>query len=298
MKKWIICLSAFALMACSEKDKEYYLSHADQAQEKVKQCRQQQEQAFSNNDKQKFRQIEQDKECQAAREAVKEHRRQQAEKERLEREAQEKAAIEQAKQKFNTEFGQLNWQQFAPHFVNHQCGKMYIGNKDFECRAFKELYDEKVAQAKSELGKLNFADLLAQEKQYCSRDKRQYSTCWIWEQALEEVGKAHFSSLPFAQSAEFESALCVYDGRSLAACNTWRTVSREQEKQIIKAYTQNYESLKQDYNQCVQRLAEIADTWKNHEKRMQISDKYPCPQAKSARSELGLPYDNFKTLME
>ncbi|MGX2970622.1 EexN family lipoprotein [Ursidibacter sp. B-7004-1] len=43
MKKWLFCLTVFGLTACSEKDKEYYLSHIEKAQKKVQQCRQKQE---------------------------------------------------------------------------------------------------------------------------------------------------------------------------------------------------------------------------------------------------------------
>ncbi|MGX2949794.1 hypothetical protein ACWIUA_02635 [Ursidibacter sp. B-7004-1] len=298
MKKWLFCLTVFGLTACSEKDKEYYLSHIEKAQEKVQQCRQEQEKAFLANNKEQYQAVKNDKECQAAHLAMKEHIQKKEEEERLAKEAKEKAAIEQAKQELNKELSQLNWQETVQRFVNHQCSQIYISNENYECRAFKSIYDERVEDAKKELSKANFTELLTQEKQYCSRDKRKYSACSIWQDVITEVGRTHFSALPFQELSSLRQNHCVYDGRSLAACHIWERVNLEKEKEIVDAYTKDYESLKKDYNQCVKLLAAIDDNWKNIEKRDNIASKYPCPQTMEARSKLGLPYDRFKTPMD
>ncbi|MBN6709768.1 hypothetical protein JFL47_00730 [Haemophilus haemoglobinophilus] len=298
MKKWIFCLMAFGLVACSEKDEQYYLSHPEQAQEKAKQCRNQENEALIKGDKEAYRKIENSKECQAARSGLREYERQQQEKRRLEQEAKEKAAIEEIRNKLDKEFGQLDWQEFTRQFVNTQCATGYIRNDDYACRALKSIYDEKISQATKELAKVSFNELLAQEKKYCARDQRKFSACSVWEQAIDEVGKSHFEAIPFNELEKLKENFCVYDGRRLAACRIFEKVKTQKEQDIVNAYVKNYDNLKRDYNQCVESLAQIGNDWKKYEQRLAVSDHYPCPQAREARSKLGLPYDNFETLME
>ncbi|MGQ0286568.1 hypothetical protein ACT2CV_05120 [Pasteurellaceae bacterium 22721_9_1] len=298
MKKIILFILCFGVVACSEKNKEYYLANPDKAEQKWQQCRKAMDNAFMSNDKSSFEKTEKDPECKASREAIIELRKQKEEQERLEKEAKEKAAIEEARQKLDQEFGQLDWQEFTRQFVNTQCATNYIREDDYPCRALKSIYDEKTSKAKAELTKLTFADLLGQEKQYCGRDQRKFSACSVWEEAITEVGKSHFDAIPFQELEKINDKFCVYDGRRLAACHIFEKVKKQKGKEIINAYVQNYDGLKQDYNQCVKRLAEIGDNWKKYKEREAVSNYYPCPQARDARSQLGLPYDNFKTLME
>lgn len=299
MKKLIIASAILGLVACGEKDQAYYLNNPEKAEAKFQQCENQLNQAFKNNDKKAFETVKKDAECQAAYNARKEHKRQQAEKERLEREAKEKALIEEMKQKFQAEFGKLEWQEFAAQYINTECAKGYIGHSDYSCRALKSLYDDKVAEGLAQLGKVGFNELKNQQKQYCSRDKRVFSACDIWKKALEMSSEQHFNQINIAELSPLKNQVCTYDEKhNNTLCSTWQKVYNQKSKEIIDAYLKNYEALKQDYNQCIQRLAEIGNHWRDREKREAVSDYYPCAQAKDARSQLGLGYDNFKTLME
>lgn len=299
MKKLIMTGIVLSLLGCGEKDQAYYLKNPDQAEAKFQQCEHKISQAIKNNDKKAFEQAQKDTECQAAYNARKEHKRQQSEKERLEREAKEKALIEEAKQKLHAEFGKLEWQEFAAQYVNTECAKGYIGQRDYACRALKSLYDDKVAEGLAQLEKLSFDELKNQQKQYCSRDKRQFSACDIWKKALVASGEQHFGKLAIAELSPLKTQVCTYDDQhNDTICTTWQKIYNQKSKEAIDFYLKNYDALKQDYNQCIQRLAEIGNHWRDREKRETVSDYYPCAQARDARSQLGLGYDNFKTLME
>lgn len=299
MKKFLFAGLILTLTACGEKDQEYFLKNPEKAEAKYQQCQKEMKEAFAKLDEKAYKKAQKDPECVAAHAARQELRRQQAEKERLEREAKEKALLEENKQKLNQEFGQLAWQDFATQFVNTQCATAYISNRDYHCRALKSLYEDKVAEAMTQLGKLSFEELKGQEKQYCSRDKRRFSVCDIWKGALATSADKHFDQLDIAQLSPLKNQMCSYDNNHNATiCNSWQQVYNQKNKEVVDAYIKNYDALKQDYNQCIQRLAEIGNHWKDREKREAVSDYYPCAQAREARSTLGLSYDNFKTLME
>ncbi|MGC7559944.1 hypothetical protein [Pasteurella sp. PK-2025] len=299
MKKLTIISVVLALVACGEKDQAYYLKNPEKAEAKFKQCRAQIDDAFRSDNEEAYKKIKNDAECNAARAAFNEHRRQQEEKERLAREAEEKALIDEAKKTLQAEFGKLEWQDFATQYVNTECAGTYIKDSDYRCRGFKSLYEEKVAEGLAQLSKVAFDDLKNQEKQYCSRDKRSFSACDIWKKAFEMSSEKHFSQFSIEALSPLREQNCTYDAQhNQILCSTWEKVYNKKSQDVIDNYVKNYESLKKDYNQCVQRLAEMGNDWKNYKKRQAVSDYYPCAQAQKARSQLGLSYDNFKTLME
>ncbi len=77
MKKSLIVLvlSTLALTACSEKDKEYYLSNIDVAKEKVQQCKAALNTALMLKNEAKFTEVAESKECKAAELALREYER-------------------------------------------------------------------------------------------------------------------------------------------------------------------------------------------------------------------------------
>ncbi|MDP8079289.1 hypothetical protein [Phocoenobacter skyensis] len=176
--------------------------------------------------------------------------------------------------------------------------KNLISSNDYLCRAFKALYDEKAEQGKTALLKNSLEQLFELKKTYCAKDQRRYSTCDIWKSAVKEQSATEFSKLDFEQLDRQKNTYCGYGSKFYDACSTLLDVARKKENIIIEQYVKDYESLKKDYNQCVTKLAEIGDSYKLYKQRAKVSKNYPCPQARSARSKLGLPYDNFKTLMD
>ncbi|MDP8052729.1 hypothetical protein QJU23_09930 [Pasteurella atlantica] len=304
MKKSILlfCLSALLLTGCSEKDKAYYLSHIDNAKSKLKQCEKQMFEAMSSKDKEKFEAIRKDKECIAADQAIRENRKIQIEKARLEKEALEKSEISKARKKLNEKFAKLDWKEIAYQYVNSDCAKkLFISSNDYLCRAFKALYDEKAEQGKTALLKNSLEQLFELKKTYCAKDQRRYSTCDIWKSAVKEQSATEFSKLDFEQLDRQKNKYCEYGSKYYDACSTLQDVAREKENIVIEQYVKNYDALKKVYNQCIAKITELAkidNSFGFYSKRNAILENYPCSQARSARSKLGLPYDNFKTLMD
>ncbi|MDG6882162.1 Uncharacterised protein [Phocoenobacter uteri] len=301
MKKSILFLglSTLVLTGCSEKDKAYYLSHIDDAKTKFKQCEKRMFEAMSSRDQEKFEAVGKDKECVAAEQALREDRKIQAEKKRLEEEALQKAEVSKARKQLDKKFANLDWKETAYQYVNSDCAKkFFIAPNNYECRAFKEIYDEKAEQGKQELLKNSLEQLVTSKKAYCSKDQRRYSACDIWKSAVKEQSKVEFSALDFDQLHRQSNKYCNYGSQYYDACSTLEEVAREKENMIIDQYVKNYESLKKDYNQCVTKLAKIGDSYKVYKQRAEIAENYPCPQAHLARLKLGLPFDNFKTLMD
>ncbi|OOH92397.1 hypothetical protein BMT54_00390 [Pasteurellaceae bacterium 15-036681] len=302
MKKYLyipILLVTLVLTGCSEKDKAYYLNNLDKAEAKKAECRSQQEKAFLAKDKQKLESLRKDAECQAAIEAIREH--QQAEYERMKQEKAEKQkeAIAEARKQLDTTLSSSNWQNVAHHYVNNECSqKWVIKEDDYSCLALRELYEEKVVQGKNELLQYDFKKLLAEQNNFCTKDKRKFSVCDIWGQALKEKAEQAFSQVPFHELSRQREQYCNYDSPNYVACSAWEKVYETKNKEAVDQFAQNYDVLKKEYNQCVDKLQKIGDHYSKYKERDAVTEYYPCSQAKQARIKLNLPYDHFKLKME
>ncbi|MFD0965880.1 hypothetical protein ACFQ02_03300 [Seminibacterium arietis] len=296
MKKLLLLLLAsFMLTACSEKDKNYYINNIDEAEKKVQQCTTELEEAFLTNNKEKLVKLKKDPECLAAREAVREDKISKAEQALLLKETERKKAILEAKEKLLKEYGNTNWKLFAQSYVNTECAKKwFVGNDDYSCIAFREIYQDKVKDAKAELTKIPFVELFNQEKSYCAKDKRPHSVCDIWEKTLNEQAEEYFEQMELKELNNQETTYCDYK-TSQVVCSTLNKIINKKHKEVVSQYVKDYELLKRDYNQCVMQIKNVKN---NYIKQSKIMNSYPCKQTKSARMELSLPYDDFKTLME
>lgn len=302
MKKISIgmALIAFSLTACEEKNKDYYLSHIDKAESKLASCEAELKQAVKAEDEAKIDKIYKDVECKSAKQALREHREAELERIRLEEEKKAQAAIAEQKAKIEKELSHLDWQGVAHYYVNNECSTKWMKKDDYTCLALKSFYEEKAQQGKEELSKKSLEALLSEKKAFCSKDKRQFSACDIWQQAVAEQGKSTFEQLSLVELYQKRNSekYCEFDSPNYPACSAFRTVFKEKQNEVVNAYSQNYELLKTDYNQCVTALKKVGDHYSKYKEREAITDNYPCVETQQARNKLGLGYDSFKTLME
>lgn len=283
-----VCLS---LTACSEKDEAYYLKHIDEAKTKWAQCEKDAEAAMRSRDKSTLETLMADgSECNLARNAIKEDKRLQREKEENERKAKLAADIAQAKAQLKQQYDALPWQEFVKAYVNSTCPSSWKTTP--ECEAMKAFYQEKTLPVITELRTKGLANLLKEEQNYCKQDKRQYSTCDVWQTAVKEQATEEFQAMTLEQL----DALKAYDDdyKKAQPRGAWREVFKQKEDAYITQLVSNYDQLKTIYNNC---LDQVKST-QNWEKQYKITSSYPCKQASHARIKLQLPSDNFQTHME
>lgn len=302
----IVMVATVGLAGCSEKkDKAYYLQNIDKAETKKAECEKKLIEALTNKDKKLVESLQQDAECQAAIDAVKEARQAKAEQERQAKEAKMREETDREKAKITQELGQTDWKGVLHYVVNSDCAQQYanmfsksgfiVPKENYRCLAVEQLYAENLELGKAELSKLSYDELLNQEKDYCSKDKRPLSACALWETVLNEQAEKAFIEKSFEELDKQKAEYARYnDKHPASARKAFEKAFREKEKEVIENYTKNYDLLKQDYNQCIEKVKNIAD----YNARLAITDAYPCSQTKSARSKLGLAFDNFKTMME
>lgn len=311
MKKHLLTtliISTFMLSACSEKDKAYYLQNIDKAEAKKTECENKLKEAWNKKDENAIKALSQNVECNAAIEAIKEDRKIKAELELKAAEAKAREEIDREKAKIKQALGQADWKAIAHYIVNSDCAKYAnrFSEKDFSipqdnyaCKAIEEIHLENVELGKAEFVKFPYDELLQQEKEFCSTDKRPLSACSIWEKALGEQAEKAFEAQDLATLEKQKSEYNMYDNKKpLSAKRAFENIFKAKEQAVIEQYTKNPDLLKQDYNQCVEKVKQIGDHYSKHEQRSAVTNFYPCSQAQTARSKLGLGYDNFQAPIE
>lgn len=301
--------SAILLTGCSEeKNQAYYLKNIDNAKAKKMECENKLKEIWKSKDEKAFEALRKDAECNAAINAIKEDREIKAEQERQAKEAQARIEIDKEKAKIKQELGQADWKAVAHYVVNSNCAQysnqfsktgFHIPKDNYQCQAMVEIYLENVELAKTDLLKFSYNDLITQEKEYCSKDKRKLSACDIWQQATGIQAEKAFEAQTLQELEKQKADHGMFNNKyPYTVSKAFEKAFKVKEQAVIENYTKNYDLLKQDYNQCVEKLKSIGDHYSKSEERIKVYDFYPCSQAKDARQKLGLPYDNFKTIME
>lgn len=299
--------STLLLTGCNEeKDQAYYLKNLDKAQSKKAECEKVFKQAFEKNDKDAFEKLRKDLECQAADKAIKEDRQIKAEQERQAKEAVDRAEIDKLKVDWQKQLEGKNWQETAHLFVNSECaqygnlfGGFHVPKDNFSCRALVEIYEENVEKGKIELLKSSFEELAEQEKNFCNQDKRRYSACFIWEEALGVQATEHFAQMDIQSLEKLQDKYQQYNTkRPQKEAEAFRKIFETKGQEVIENYVKNPEQLKIDYNQCVDKLNAIGDQIKQYKAWSKVAESYPCTYASKARSKLGFSWDNFKTKLD
>lgn len=303
-----IIATTFALAGCSEKDKAYYLQNIDKAEAKKTECENKAKEAWKKKDENALKALQKDAECNAAIDAIKEDRKIKAEIERKAAEAKAREEIDREKAKIKQELGQSDWKASAHYIVNSNCAKyanqfsktgFTVPRDNYACKAIEEIHLENMELGKTELMKLPYDELLKQEKAFCAKDKRPLSACSIWEIALGEQAEKAFDAQDLSTLEQQKSEYGMFNNKKpLSTQRAFEKALRAKEQAVIENYTKNPDLLKQDYNQCVEKVKQIGDHYSKHEQRSAVTNFYPCSQAKAARQKLGLTYDNFQTPME
>lgn len=294
----VVMLSAFALAACGEKDKAYYVANPDKAEAKFQECRKAEEAAFLGNDKEKLKEFRNEKsECYQVRQARAELREIQAEKERAEKEAQKQAEIAKFKADLESQYANQSWQDFTRMVAGSDCVNLLDFNRDAKCQAMKAIYEEKTAPVIKELRAKGLDGLLAERGDYCKQDQRKFSACSVWETAAKEQADEDLNKLSFEELlTQSKDKFCAKDDYMgiHEPCRAFKKVVSDKEKAFVKNLADNYDNLKNTYNACVDKVA-AAKGW---QAKAKISGAFPCEQARDARSVLRLPFDDFQTKMD
>ncbi|MCF2245863.1 hypothetical protein [Photobacterium iliopiscarium] len=131
MKNKIIITLGFALSlsACSDNDVSYYSSHIDDAKDKIKECNSLMEKAFRSADEAKFKSITQNVECNAARQALHEYKRNEAKLARERKQAEYAVNIK----KYTKELIKMPFPAF--YSLDKEC----LFNNSPKCGAYRDL---------------------------------------------------------------------------------------------------------------------------------------------------------------
>lgn len=285
MKKYLlsICIATLALAACSDNDKEYYLKNIPEAEEKLKECNEEVQQARQSKDKEKLEKLKADLECQSAAQAVKENRIAEAKRKREEEEEKRRIAVEEAKKQVDAEFANLDWRAFTDKFLKHQCTININNTRNTpECIALYQLQKQKSEEGQTELMKLSFDDLILKQREECREVHltRSFSVCDITSAALrkkadEEIGKMSLQELDIARK-EYEPLEHLRHQFNYKVKERYKQLSEEMVQNLLK----DYEAIKKSFNECVDLYQAIPQN--DGQAQRKFMDAYPCKQIGTA----------------
>lgn len=259
MKKLLLLLPVVILLAaCGEKDKDYYLKNTDKAKEKLESC----SMSMFSRDKS----VENDKECNAADEALKEHRRVEHEKQIAERkrikqeeEAKKREDVEKEKANLTSQYGSLTWRENVSNYANNPCSTYSPFENEANsatCIAWKEFYNSQKDIGKNELNQLTITEMQEKLEDYCKLDRRTISPCAVFSVAYTEKSE-----------------------------------------EAVNEYVKNPELLRTAYNKCVDDKKDISKSKYSYVDKNTLQSNlrasHPCKQAKEAKQKLNLGYDDF-----
>ncbi len=324
MKKIILIgVLGAILVGCGDRDENYFFENQEKAASHLKSCEEKLMSALENGDKNKFETLRNDAECKAADSALKKQRqldyekeiaeyelqRKQRqldrEKEEAERELQRKLAEEKRLQEIAAEKAKIiaanegnTWDKEISEFLKQDCNPSGWGEPTVECTAWIEFYDEAKAKGKKALAQLDFVDLKAQSKEYCSLDQRRGSSCAIWQEALAEKGVEELKGADIDTIEARKDEFCADEIRNLAVCSTsWRQAWNDRNEALIKHFVDNDQEFVQTYNSCVDQLTAVEDKKLPYDQRYKeksaITQTAPCQQAGNAYTKRGMGYSPF-----
>lgn len=297
MKKTIsLLLIPFILVGCGEKNEEYYLKNIDSAEKKVKQCENDLEKAFKNDNEKEFLRLADDPECKAARKAINTQKQLKWEAERKLEEENKRKAIEEAKSAINSKIKGMGWQDSITEYLKTSCVNTWSYNSTPECDAWNVIYEEKVNEGNQELSKLSFDELINSEEQFCSKDKRKKSPCEVWEKMRNKKGEESIIELSIVDVEKANPQFCEKDKYG-SLCSVWKETWNNKSKQLTKFLVDNYDEFKKTYNMCYEAIEEIKSSkGKAFEKSQNINEiknMTPCQQASDAYRQKELGWGTF-----
>ncbi len=145
-KLLLLPITVITIAGCSEHDLDYYKSHIDKAESKIKQCESESEKAFLARDHKKLETLSKDSECNAAKQAYAEHQQalRQAELER------KQAQYTKELKEYTELLSPMPIEEF--YSIRKECRYIY-GSRSAKCQAFNDLKDAKLAKQDELKGK-------------------------------------------------------------------------------------------------------------------------------------------------
>ncbi len=298
MKKlMVVGLLSIFLVACGEKDENYYFEHQDKAQEKLQSCEEQMMKAFMNLDEKAGRAVDADAECNAAKAAIKKQHNLEYEQKRAEEELQKRLAeearlkaISDIEAQLEKELAGKEWNAVISEYLKQTDCQSYSGGKEPNCIAWKALYDKAVEQGKAELIQYAFADLKMQEPVYCGLDKRRGSACTVWAEARVARAELDLNGLDIEALSAVTDDYCK--NGEYNTCDVWKRAWQVKNDIIVKQLVEDDALFVETYNNCFAELTNIrqADLKWNEKNRREdaVVNSYPCNQAKQAYRNRGM----------
>lgn len=254
MKKLSTLLSISGLLfliACTEKDSDYYQKNPEKAKAKIKACEDKLIQAFSKNDKAALKKVEEDSGCDAADKAIKAIKKAEREAERTAIENENKALLEK--------YGDLDWKAFIKVYRQDQCQFHFIlprklTEKEAECEVLNRHYEKLIAAAENDFANQPFDALIKKEKSLCALDKSIPSPCSIWKNALVKSAKNTFKDTNYEALFEQRKTYCEIQSEfKYDFCRVYENILAEKKEMVVNQYVQDDQLFTTEYNNCYQK---------------------------------------------
>lgn len=302
MKKFSLILLTSGLLlvtGCSEKDMAYYQDNPEAAKEKMQECKKALGEA---KDEETAMQIINDKECNAADDALKAIRKAEREAEKAAVESKNKAILAAAEKDLMKEHGDLDWKGFQKVYKASEC-RSYIGffgkisPKDAKCAAIKQRYDKLIGEAENSFANTSFNELIKKEKEFCSLDKGRLSPCSVWQGSLKKSAKNSFKDTSYETLFTEKNNYCEIKSEfNYYFCNAYNEILEEKMKVVIDRYAQDDQLFTDEYNKCYEKSLTIKP--KNYKKggRILAEEDAICLAVNQAVRVRGLynQYNAFK----
>ncbi len=285
----------------SDNDKAYYLKNIDEAKEKVEDCELDLKAAIIAHDGDKFKEIEKDKECQNAKEAIKEHQ----EIEKAKQEAKDKAAYEKLYKEALIEFKKMPYEAFIKLKVKDEGG--WFKKYDPQSARYDAYQEAKKEQDKIEYDK-RFKIALEKYKkmpyeQYIKDKKYRFRTYVSDKKDPKEAeGDAYATVAKEKKEEEINRIKNSYKNEKLLAykkevckkssfdpmCKMVDKIYTEHKKEVTKYYKAHQSQLKKDFIDCETRSKKYK--FNSYDKYTKITKSYTCEIAEYAAKKLGKSY--------
>ena len=248
-------------------DKEYYLSHPDDAKAKLESCKQEFIEAIKEKDEDKIKDIQADSECRDAESAYKQHKRElyrakrELEKQQRAKEmAKKKKAFEKEYQAKLELFKQSDFKSFMA--LKKEC--QYFSGTNL----FGEDYSPKAAKCKA------WKEL--------QKDKEQKELTTL------------LSQYPDEKLLDYKNQVCKNAIYGDMTCNFARKAYEERTKQMVDYYVSHKDKLKQDFNECQYKVGKLHKSSK-YQEAQKARDSYKCFMAAQAALKFNI-YGYFKPM--
>ncbi|MGL4675602.1 MAG: hypothetical protein ACRCXK_12155, partial [Wohlfahrtiimonas sp.] len=224
-----------------------------------------------------------------------------AEEKRLAAEKKE-ADIAQFKKQLNDEHKDKSWQDRLTEVLKMECTKVY--DPTLECIAAEQFKEESINEGLKSLDASSFDEVVAKEKEFCSRDKREGSACTVWGKSLVQKTEGLVAELNiFDLEATNKEKFCGNNNFPYEVCRVWSKRWDEQSELLVKLFVDDFDLFKKTYNACVADVATVKSQklgWSKESEAMNKITRYaPCYQASQAYSKRGLGYStSFKESIE